>query len=180
MPVMNDISKGTELGYKSSNKFIFSPCVHCGELRWTMLLKGKPEHNGCNECANIGKGKGENNRMWKGGKFKDKNGYILVYTTHDDFFASMATRSKGANAAYALEHRLVMAKSLGRCLHSWEIVHHKNHIKDDNRLGNLQLVTDDRHKQITLLENRIATLEQRVTLLESENILLRVELGVKV
>jgi len=45
--------------------------------------------------------------------------------------------------------------------------------KQDNRIGNLQLVSDDRHNQITILENRIQFLEQRVTMLEAENILLK-------
>jgi len=74
---------------------------------------------------------------------------------------------------YVPEHRLVMAKQLGRCLHRWELVHHKNHIRDDNRIENLQLVSDDRHQQITILENEINHLKRRVTLLEAENVLLR-------
>ena len=73
---------------------------------------------------------------WKGGKWKDKDGYIHIYNPNHPF-----AQKKG----YIAEHRLVIEKFLGRYLEPWEQVHHINGIKDDNRLENLELVIRKKH-----------------------------------
>jgi len=168
MPKLGEIRKGTEVGFKSNSKFIWNACIYCGKERWVQLVKGgKPANLRCFRCFSGGRG-AENSPNWKGGRFVKNKGYILLKIYPDDFFYPMAQKD-----GYVFEHRLVMAKHLGRCLHLWEIVHHKNHKKDDNRIENLQLVTDDRHKQITRLERKIDLQAQRITQLEAELALLR-------
>ena len=164
MPEIGEVRKATELGYRHSNhySYIYRACEGCGKQQWVVFSKGKADSLLCGSCAAKRKPyknpKGEQSPKWRGGRKKCNTGYIDIWTSPDDFFYSMAHTH-----GYILEHRLVMAKHLGRCLQSWEIVHHLNHIKDDNRIENLQLVSDDRHKQITILERKI---DRQTTLIE--------------
>jgi len=65
-------------------------------------------------------------------------GYIAVWIKPDHPLFSMAQKGY-RSGGYVLEHRLVMAQSLGRPLEPHETVHHVNGDKTDNRLENLQL-----------------------------------------
>lgn len=83
-----------------------------------------------NRLSKKGKCLGENNPNWRGGKFKRWQGYILIKNDNHPY---------KNNKGYIFEHRLVLEKKLGRYLNPWEIIHHINGIKSDNRIENLQI-----------------------------------------
>jgi len=169
MDKIGDTRRGWEIG-KTSPKvnFIYLPCPDCGKERWVQLGRAKIQHSYvlCRSCSNrlkMESRKFDKSPCWKGGRITDYLGYILIKLRPNDFFYSMT------HNGYIKEHRLVMAKHLGRCLHSWEIIHHKNHIRSDNRLENLQLIGDDGHKQMTIMENKIKRLEAKIVKLQQAN-----------
>lgn len=69
---------------------------------------------------------------WKDGRFKNPEGYILIYHPDDRY-----------KRKYVVEHRVIMENHLGRQLYPWEIIHHINGIKDDNRIENLELLPNN-------------------------------------
>jgi endogenous inhibitor of DNA gyrase (YacG/DUF329 family) len=89
--------------------------------------------------------KGARNPAWKGGvTYRKRHGnYVSVkYVRCPPEFASMA-RTDG----YVMEHRLVMARLIGRPLLRVECVHHEDHKPLNNNPSNLELWPDNRsHK----------------------------------
>ena len=70
---------------------------------------------------------------WKGGRIV-RRGYIKNYCP---------THPHANGNGYVLEHRLVMEAHLGRPLLPTEVCHHINGIKDDNRIENLMLFSNN-------------------------------------
>jgi len=155
MPEIGDMSKAKTLGYKGTHKYIWESCVDCGKERWVSLHKSKPTRFRCRSCSNKG-----NKNGWKSGRTINGDGYILIWISPKSEFYSMNNQNR------IFEHRLVMAKYLRRCLKSWEIVHHKNHIRDDNRIENLELCETLEHQAITILERENRKLKGRIKELE--------------
>jgi len=69
--------------------------------------------------------------------------YIVEKLPRTDKFYAMTNGS-----GYVPQHRIVMARMLGRCLRSDEIVHHVNGKKTDNRLTNLLIMDKQTHRRI--------------------------------
>jgi len=125
------ISKKAKCG---TRKFWVCKC-DCGTTKSVItasLVSGKTKSCGCLlDEMHEKRRKGElRSGAWKGGKVVDDGGYIRVWKPG---------HPNANNSGYVLEHRLAMSEKLGRPLKMEETVHHKNGVKNDNRLENLEL-----------------------------------------
>lgn len=78
----------------------------------------------------------EQNPAWKGGMYVAKNGYRYIYFDKPHAY-------KGGRTCYIAEHTIVAEKMLGRKLSKPEVIHHMNGIRNDNRIDNLQVFSDN-------------------------------------
>lgn len=148
---------------------IWAVCPICGKSRW---VNRSNTYNGrftglCIECYN------GNQSITS--RRKQRNGYIKIRLSPDDPYYCMGSKPDKRGRRYAFEHRIVMARHLGRPLTDDEVVHHKNDIGDDNRPENLELfISDSEHQKRLYIELR--DLRTRVTQLEAEVALLTAQL----
>lgn len=115
-------------------------CLICHKEIWNWpchLKRGEGKY--CSfKCRGYALGKAN----FKTGVLIDNNGYRRILKhEHPN------TDSKG----YVLEHRYILEKKIGRLLERWEIAHHINGNKLDNRPENIQLMQWSEH---TTYENK--------------------------
>ena len=117
-------------------------CVICGTEIVRTSFAREPERTACSrKCAGSLPKLSGKNRKWKntelgGGRWK-LGGYVAVAkSTLNESEIELTVNDK---LHYVLEHRLVMAKKLGRRIEKGEVVRHINGNKTDNRIENLVL-----------------------------------------
>lgn len=146
------------------------PCASCGKVRKVQVRGGRPISDRCHPCgarhrttAKPGSwASRERHGRWKGGRYLTSVGYYQVLIAQDDPLLPMADRR-----GRVYEHRLVMARHLGRVLQTDEQVHHRNGDKLDNRISNLELTTlaahsAAHHAEIRFLRARVQELEREL------------------
>lgn len=112
----------------------------CDICSYTFRQKGQPRLPLCRLCAiATTRRKGSDHSDWTGGMKADQEGYKLIhkFLLSDEELELFGCMFKASS--YIREHRIVMARHLGRPLEECEHVHHLNGIKSQNNIDNLAL-----------------------------------------
>lgn len=62
-------------------------------------------------------------------------------------YALVRNHPNSTKNGYVLYHRIIMENHLGRLLNKYEVVHHINHDKFDNRIENLEILSCKEHSK---------------------------------
>lgn len=97
-----------------------------GKIAWNKGLKN-PEKAGVNHPS------------WKGGRYIDAHGYVMVHIGQQE-------NSSSKWEHYRKEHIVIMEKHIGRSLVKGEAVHHIDGNRQNNLLSNLYLANNATHR----------------------------------
>lgn len=135
----------TEKGWARADKLdtgmavFMNGCKVCGSERNVIKRIASNQYGLCLSCA-----RKETNRKYKEPRYKlSKEGYIKV---QGDLIKDYP--GKHCSDGSVLEHHFVYWKETGHVLDTGtETIHHKNEIRTDNRIENLQLMTIEEHNK---------------------------------
>lgn len=90
--------------------------------------------------------------VWKKRDWKKENNprWVPVGTIKEAYRGYK--KIKVAENCWKLHHHYIMEKEIGREIKEYEVVHHINGKKGDNRIENLQLLTDTEHRSLHMTE----------------------------
>ena len=132
--------------------YVWVQCPDCQQWRWAAVskVKGECKSTHCHLCAarSVQRGSGPAYEGWRIGSRGYRRISILQLSEGD---AALAGAARGLKMVG--EHRLVIARCLGRPLESAELVHHVDGMKDNNRPDNLMIMSNAFHAQLTRLEH---------------------------
>ncbi len=150
-------------GSEKRVQLVCDACGHKSETVWHNYIQSQRKRGGtgetfCQPCVarqtgQSSKGKknpkisavnrqrfGKNHPCWKGGRYIDAHGYVMVNV-------KTGRNGKSGWSNYRKEHVVAMEQHLGRLLALNELVHHINGVKADNVLTNLWLATAKTHRE---------------------------------
>lgn len=136
-------------------------CTKCTEVTETHLdnynKSNKKEEWSCRKCSapingKNGQGKkkgksyknlqGANASRWKGGKYINSQGYVMIYVGNG------RSHDQEGFSSYKKEHTLVAERELNRKLTKDECVHHIDGNRQNNEWSNLAVVSSNRHHKL--------------------------------
>jgi hypothetical protein len=85
-----------------------------------------------------------------------KNGDVSHNHTNGYVYEKHWGHPRTNNTGWVYQHVIVMERHLGRNLKANEHVHHKNEIKDDNRIENLEILSKSEHHSLHGLQRNYA------------------------
>jgi ribosomal protein S27E len=165
MPNVGEIKRGYQIGIKTHTWYIYYKCNVCGYEGWKQAV-GNPLHPrfpNCKVCVGKESAKKSPHYREDGVIYHKSSNRTWLRLEPDDPYYPMTY-----HYGYVLRARLVMARHLGRCLTSDEIVHHKNLNTNDDELDNLKLCKgigehmsqQEHHKRYTHTDDEFPVLQK--------------------
>jgi hypothetical protein len=148
MSKINEVKMAYQLGIKATGAYIYAECIQCNKPRWTQAVlnggtKYVPRAKLCRVCAGKNSTKLSPKFHGDGVVYHPSVNRTWIRLNENDPYISMCKKY-----GYVLRARLVVAKHLGRCLTSDEIIHHINGNSNDDSIDNLKLCSAEEHNKL--------------------------------